>query len=71
MTRYVCVIKLDANGVENKINSNSDHLVKNMRTVFIAENDTRRLLFFVELHHQPDCAKIVRFIGCLCIDIVM
>jgi len=56
LKRIVCIIKLDAHGVENKIRSNSDQLVTNRRTVFIAEDDTCRLLLFVELHYQPDCA---------------
>ena len=70
MTRTVCIIKSDAHGVENKINRKSEKLVTNTSTVFIAKSDTCRLLLFVELHHQPDCAELARFIGCLCIDIL-
>jgi hypothetical protein len=69
--KTVCVIKLDAHGVQNKINSSSDQLVTNRRTACITEKDICRLFLFVELHYQSDCAELVMFIGCLCIDIMM
>ena len=70
LTKTVCTITLDAPGVENKINSNSGKIVTNRRTVSIAENGTYRLLFFVGLHFKPDCAELVGFIGCICIETV-
>jgi hypothetical protein len=71
LTKTVFIIKFEAPGVGNTINGNSDQLVTNRRTVFIAENDMCRLLLSVGLHCQSDSEEHEKFMFYICTEIVM